>query len=290
MLNYWNRQDNPATFETLEEVRAHAVAATTPLSGNERFPQILNPALENFPAGLAYFYRSPNLYGGQTGARNNTSFIVFAERRFASKEEAKAYLEDLGLIKLIDEAIGTILLAMPEGEDYHESDLQHAYVLINALFSQKAFIEIDGKRCVPAEAEYCGGYGKTYMFGVGKGATFMNNYVAGSRDELIGRAAGYFTYGGEMSDAAAVSQYVPAFLVNACSTAIQKFRAANGTDAYEVRDGVARFYRQDLPLRQVRTACDAKGEIGLWMERRSGACSCSCSGPPTSAPSIWSRR
>ena len=22
MLNYWNRQDNPATFETLEEVRA----------------------------------------------------------------------------------------------------------------------------------------------------------------------------------------------------------------------------------------------------------------------------
>ena len=27
MLNYWNRQDNPATFETLEEVRAHAVTA-----------------------------------------------------------------------------------------------------------------------------------------------------------------------------------------------------------------------------------------------------------------------
>ena len=31
MLNYWNRQDNPATFETLEEVRAHAVGVTSRL-------------------------------------------------------------------------------------------------------------------------------------------------------------------------------------------------------------------------------------------------------------------
>ena len=93
MLNYWNRQNNPATFETLEEVRAHAVAVTETLSGNERFPQILNPALEGFPSGLAYFYRSPMLYGGETGARNNTSFIVFPDRRFETKEEARAYLE-----------------------------------------------------------------------------------------------------------------------------------------------------------------------------------------------------
>ena len=32
MLNYWNRQDNPATFETLEEVREHAVAATSAIA------------------------------------------------------------------------------------------------------------------------------------------------------------------------------------------------------------------------------------------------------------------
>ena len=93
MLNYWNRQNNPATFETLEEVRAHAVAVTASLSGGDRFEQILNPKLEGFPEGLAYFYRSPNLYGGQTAARNNTSFIVFADKRFESKEEAKAWLE-----------------------------------------------------------------------------------------------------------------------------------------------------------------------------------------------------
>ena len=38
----------------------------------------------------------------------------------------------------------------------------------------------------------------------------MNNYVAGSRDELIGRVAGYFTYGGEMAEEVAVNGYVPA--------------------------------------------------------------------------------
>ena len=104
MLNYWNRQDNPATFETLTEVRANAPAVTAKLSGNDRFRQIPNPKLEDFPEGLVYIYRSPNLYGGQTAARNNTSFIVFADQRFETKEEGKAYLESLGLISLIDQA------------------------------------------------------------------------------------------------------------------------------------------------------------------------------------------
>ncbi|MBR3544824.1 MAG: hypothetical protein IKN76_02035, partial [Oscillospiraceae bacterium] len=101
MLNYWNRQDNPATFETLEEVRAHAVGVTSRLPGGTFFTQILNPALENYPQGLVYIYRSPNLYGGETGARNNTTFIVFADRRFETKEAGMAWLEELGLIRLI---------------------------------------------------------------------------------------------------------------------------------------------------------------------------------------------
>ena len=94
MLNYWNRQDNPATFETLEEVRTNAPAVTSKLSGAWRFKQILNPALENFPNDIAYFYRSPNIYGGETGARNNTTFIVFAPYRLETKEEGKAYLKE----------------------------------------------------------------------------------------------------------------------------------------------------------------------------------------------------
>ena len=267
MLNYWNRQDNPATFETLAEVRQNCVAAMSRLVSNERFPQILNPKLEGFPEDVTYIYRSPDLYGGETGARNNTSFIVFPEGRFPDKAAAKAWLEELGLIRLIDEAIGTIILIQPQGEAYGEADLQNCYTLVNALFSQKAWVEIDGKRCVPAEAEYCGGYGKTYMFGVGKGASFMNNYVAGSRDELIGRVAGYFTYGGKMRDEARVSQYVPAFIVNGCRVAVQKFRRANRTNAYSLRDGVSHFYNQTVPLRQVRSARDDSRSIGWWMEK-----------------------
>ncbi len=268
MLNYWNRQDNPATFETLEEVRANAPGVTSKLSGAGRFKQILNPALENFPNDLAYFYRSPDIYGAETGARNNTTFIVFAPCRMETKEEGKAYLEGLGLIRLIDEAIGTIILQMPQkAEGYTEDDLQYSYTLYNALLSQKAFIEIDGERCVPAESEYCGGYGKTYMFGVDAGATFMNNFVAGSRDELIGRVAGYFTYGGEMSEEVTVSQYVPAFIVNGTTTAIRKFREANKTDAYKLAEGISCFFNQALPIREVRTAEDQDGKIGCWMEK-----------------------
>ncbi len=268
MLNYWNRQDNPATFETLEEVRTNAPAVTSKLSGAWRFKQILNPALEDFPNDIAYFYRSPNIYGGETGARNNTTFIVFAPYRLKTKEEGKAYLEELGLIKLIDEAIGTIILQMPEkNEGYTENDLQYSYTLYNALLSQKAFIEIDGERCVPAESEYCGGYGKTYMFGVDEAATFMNNFVAGSREELIGRIAGYFTYGGEMSEEVTVSQYVPAFIVNGTTTEVRKFREANGANAYAFAEGISRFYNQTLPIREVRTAEDKEGNIRRWIEK-----------------------
>ena len=223
-------------------------------------PQILNPALEDFPQGLVYVYRSPNLYGGETGARNNTSFIVFPDARFETKREARAYLKKLGLIKLVDEAVGTIILIQLEKGTCGENDLQISYTLINALFSHKASVEADGKRAVPAEAEYCGGYGKTYMSGVGRGATLMNNYVAPSRDELIGRVAGYFTYGGEMCDAVKVSQYVPAFIVNGCGVAVQKFRRANKTNAYSLCQGVSRFYNQAVPLRQVRRSRET-GEI-----------------------------
>ena len=268
MLNYWNRQDNPATFETLEEVRANAPGVTSKLSGASRFKQILNPALEDFPNDIAYFYRSPNIYGAETGARNNTTFIVFAPCRLETKEEGKAYLEKLGLIKLINDAIGTIILQMPEkATGYTENDLQYSYTLYNALLSQKAFIEIDGERCVPAESEYCGGYGKTYMFGVDEAATFMNNFVAGSREELIGRVAGYFTYGGEMSEEVTVSHYVPAFIVNGSSTAVRKFREANGANAYAVSDGISRFYNQALPIREVRTAEDKEGKVSCWIEK-----------------------
>ncbi len=268
MLHYQNRQGNPVTFETVSEIVAHAPEATADLSGNQRMPRIANPALKDFPDDLVYVYRSANLYGGQTAARNNTSLIIFADKRFTAKDEALAWLKNLGLVELIDSVTGTVILFMPEkSEGYTESDLQHSYVLINALFTQKATVEVDGVRYCPAESEYCGGYGKNYFFGIGAGATFMNNFVAGSRDELIGRVAGYFTYGGEMNECAAVTGYVPAYLVNACGAAVRKFCEADGCNAYSENDGAAKFYNQNLPLRQVRVAKDGDENPGKWMLR-----------------------
>lgn len=268
MLKYNNRQGNPATFETLNEVCTNAPEATASLTGNFRMPRIADPKLMDFPQGLVYIYRSPELYGGETAARNNTSFIVFADKRYETKEEAYAYLEGLGLIDNINEAVGTILLEMPEKDlGYGESYLQRCYTLHSSLYSQKAYVEVNGERRCLAESEYCGGYGKTYMFGEGAGATFMNNFVAGSREELIGRVAGYFTYGGEMSEEVKVSQYVPAYIVNGSDTAVRKFREVNGTDTYSFSGGVAEFYNSRIPFRKVCVASDSEGDMGKWMEK-----------------------
>ena len=100
-----------------------------------------------------YVYRSPDLYGGETAARNNTSFIVFSDKRYETKEEAFAYLKGLGLIDIINEAIGTILLEMPEKDvGYGESYLQRCYKLHNSLYTQKAIIEIEASAAVRQRA------------------------------------------------------------------------------------------------------------------------------------------
>ena len=95
----------------------------------------------------------------------------------------------------------------------------------------------------------------------------MNNFIAGSRDELIGRVAGYFTYGGEMAEEVKVSQYVPAYIVNGSDTAVHKFREANDTDSYSFSDGVAEFYNSQVPFRKVCVASDTEGDVGKWMAK-----------------------
>ncbi len=125
MLNYQNRQGNPATFETITEVCAHAPEAVAGLSGNNRIRQIANPAFQDFPEDILYVYRSPNLYGGETAARNNTVFVVFSDKRYADKATALDALKQLGLVELINAQIGSILLVMPKVDTgYGESDLQ----------------------------------------------------------------------------------------------------------------------------------------------------------------------
>jgi hypothetical protein len=255
-LNYRNRQENKATFELLEEAHNNSPSAVASLYGNEEKQFKPNPAIDNFPAGSAYVYRSENIYGGQTAARNNTSVVVFAERAFVDKSEAFAYLNDLGLIDQINAVIGSITLMTPAdpAAGFTKADLQNYYSLHSTMFTQKAAERTDAGAIYYADAEYFGSYGKVYFIGIDGGATFINNHVAPGRYDCIGLCSGLMLIGGEMEPSVKVSEYVPAYILNGSQIAAERYREVNGTDAYYVENGIEVFYNQLVPLRRVMVA------------------------------------
>jgi len=110
-LNYSNRQRNKATFETLEETRVSSPAAAAS-QGSSKATFKSHPVLDGYPKGTTYVYRSANLWGGRAN-RSNTNIMVFAEKSFQDKDAALTYLKDLGLINIIDMAIGSVVLVTP---------------------------------------------------------------------------------------------------------------------------------------------------------------------------------
>jgi len=50
---------NEASFETLEEAHANGPAALSALTGRDYMP---DPALDSYPAGTTYVYRSAGIY------------------------------------------------------------------------------------------------------------------------------------------------------------------------------------------------------------------------------------
>jgi hypothetical protein len=113
-LNYSGSQKNQATFETLEETRVSSPVVVTSLETNNGRTFKSHPVLDNYPKGTTYIYRSANLFGGRAAARLNTDILVFSEKSFSDKDAALAYLKDLGLIRIIDEAIGSVILVTPQ--------------------------------------------------------------------------------------------------------------------------------------------------------------------------------
>ena len=75
LKDYSGTLGNEATFETLEEARASApeIVAGYP---NEAANQVAHPALNDFPAGTAYVYRSPDIYAGFCSPRMNSTDLV----------------------------------------------------------------------------------------------------------------------------------------------------------------------------------------------------------------------
>ncbi len=259
-LNYSGRQNNPATFETLEEARVSGPKAVVTLEGNNGRTFKSHPVLDGYPAGTTYVYRSPNLYGGRAAARLNTDILVFVENTFSDKEAAKAYLKELGLIDIIDEAIGSVILVTPgNGRSFAAADQKNYYALQTAMLAQKAS---EGGRggAGYCDAEYFGGFGYTYVIGIDGGATFLNNYVAGTLD-YVSRIAGMLLIGGDMGSERGVAGLVPVYLVNASERAIQNYKAANDVDACERSNCVEAFFDQSLPLKRVMVTEDENPNI-----------------------------
>ena len=139
-LNYSGSQGNPATFETLEETRASSPAAVAQLETNNGKAFKSHPVLDGYPKGTTYVYRSANLFGGRAAARLNTNILLFTEKSFSSKDAALAYLKSLDLIRIIDEAIGSVVLVTPSDPKagFTADDQKYYYALQTAMLAQKA--------------------------------------------------------------------------------------------------------------------------------------------------------
>ncbi len=255
-LGFKGEIGNESTFETLQEAHANAPEFVSGIPTNTA-AFVPHPALDNFPENTAWVYRSANMYGGQAAARLNTDIFVYTDEEFETKEDAKAYLEKLGLIDIIEEAVGSIVLVRPSvpvttdssgnvsGGAFEQADAQWYYALQTAMLSQK--------EKSTADAEYFGGYGYIYFIGIDGGATFFNNYIAPEID-FVGRLAGVLLIGGDMQKVVRkIATFVPIYLAGAKDDVIAKYNAANGVDACEIVEGKTIGYNQAWPLRKVIT-------------------------------------
>ena len=257
-LNFTGRLGNESTFETLQEASKSSVDvvanivennAVSPLSPAAEWVE--HPVLANYPEGTTYVYRSANQYAGRAAARLNTNLFVYVDQKFESKDAAYAFLKDAGLIDIIEEAVGSILLVSPIGTEFGTADATAYYALQTAALSQKERgTDAEGKPVKYSSAEYFGGYGYTYFIGIDGGATFFNNYIAPEID-FVGRIAGALLIGGSMQHIRKPATFVPVYFVNGQDKAIEKYKAINGVDAKYIDDSVTVSYNQAWPLRKV---------------------------------------
>jgi hypothetical protein len=265
-LNYTGKQANQATFETLEEARVSGPLAVAKIDGYAGRTFKSHAVLDSYPKGTTFIYRSPNLYGGRASARLNADILVFVEKAFPDKNAARAYLQELGLLKIIDEAIGSVILVTPaDGKVFGAADQKAYYALQTAIFAQGA--TEGGGRGAPTYADgiYFGGFGYTYLIGFDGGATFINNYVAGTID-YIGRIAGMLLVNGKMEVGRQVVNQVPTYLVNADNSVVERYKKANGADAYSLAGGVETFFNQTLPIRRVLLAKDQNPDLAKYVK------------------------
>ena len=262
-LNYPEHSGNPATFETLEEARANGPAAIQDLEENATKTLVPHPALDGYPEGTAFVYRSANRYGGRAAGRMNTTLLVFAEQHFDGKDAALDYLKSLGVIDIIDKAIGSVVLVTPaDGVAFGAKDQKSFYGLQTAMLSLKqGGVDEQGNAVTYSDAEYYGGFAYWYLIGIDGGASFLNNYVATAYD-FVSRVAGMLLIGGDMVRGSQVAEFVPVYLVNAKDDVVAKYIDVNGAKAYIRQKPEEIWYNQEFPLRKVVSA-KVEGEVDV---------------------------
>ena len=237
-LDYKWRVENEATFLTMSEFK----------EANGR----VSAAMADYPEAGTYVYYTENLYGVTAANRMNTNITVFYPEQFETKEDAKAFLEGLGLIDIIDDAIGSIVLITPctpitEGSS---GQLQGGKF---AAADAAAYYKLQTVQCQlsSAEGSKIGYFGYHYVIAIGDGATFFNDYIAPVMD-FVTRIAGVLLIGGDMTtDLKAVGGPVRAFIVNSGANVADAYAAAIGANAY-AHDGDKEYaFNQQLPIRQV---------------------------------------
>ncbi len=258
-LNYSGNLGNEATFETMGEARANAPAAMEGIIPNSKY--MTHPVLDGYPEDTTYIYRSANMYGRNGAVRINTNIVVFTEQVFETKDAAYAYLMDLGLIDIIGQALGSVVLVTPADKTaFGPADQQNYYKLQTSIFSQGAGIRKDDVNIRFVEPVYYGGYGYLYVIGVDGGATFVNNYVAGTLD-YVSRIGGMLLVGGGMDRIRGVADFVPVYLVNAPEAVAAKYEKANGADALLIEGDKRTSYNQAFPARKVVTVESAEPDL-----------------------------
>lgn len=244
---------NEASFETLEEARLNAPALLAEWTGRTYVP---DPALDAYPAGTTFVYRSARMFTDlSAAARMNTNILVYTDRSFANRDAALAFLEELGLTGIIGKAYGSVVLVTPIDKEkgFGLADQTAYYQLQSAMCNVGYSRRAEGKLNHYADSAWYGGVTYRYLVGLDGGATFINNYVAGTFD-YITRIAGVLLVGGNMERIREVASFVPAYLVNAPGAVVAKYRAANATDAWGTQGDLNYYFNQARPLQRVIVA------------------------------------
>ncbi len=239
---------NPSTFETFEEATMNGPAAMSAELGGS---YISDPCLAEYPVGTTYIYRSAARWSASSaGYRKNTVLQVYTDTKFETKDDAKGYLQSLGLIDIIDEAKGSIILVNPIGDDFNKADARAYYLIQTASCNLGGTVTIDEKNYTCAEGAYYGGTTYRYVIGVDGGATFVNNFIAPTFDDVT-RIAGMILVGGNMDRIHDVAGIVPVYMVNPSATALIKYKEINETNRYGYVKDVDCYFNQELTLQKV---------------------------------------